>query len=84
MPAGEAVDVFDLGQDPAGDDRPDSVEVGEPGAVGLDEPADLATDRLGRAVEHDLTARDESLGQRTSSAVAALDVPTVLSSLAGE
>ena len=42
----ESVDRVDLGQDPASDDRPDDVELGEPGAGGVDQRGDLPADRF--------------------------------------
>jgi hypothetical protein len=53
--AGEAVDVVYLGQDPSGDDGPNTVELGEAGAAGIDEAADLAADDL------DLVVQDEDV-----------------------
>jgi hypothetical protein len=43
----EPVDRLDFGQNPAGDDRPDTVELGEPGAGAVDQRSDLPTDRTG-------------------------------------
>ena len=40
----EPVDRVDLGQNPAGDDRSDAVELGEPGAGAVDERSDLRAD----------------------------------------
>ena len=40
----EPVDRFDLGQDPAGDQRPDAVELGEPGAGAVNQHNDLCAD----------------------------------------
>jgi hypothetical protein len=47
----EPVDGLDLGEDAAGDDWPDSVEVGEVGAGGLDEFVDLGADGLHLGVD---------------------------------
>jgi hypothetical protein len=46
VPRREAVDVLDLGQDSAGDDRADAVEIGQVRSAGRDEFADLAAHRL--------------------------------------
>ena len=62
MPAGEAVDVLDLGQDPAGDDRADAVEIGQVRSAGGDELADLPADRFDLDVEG-LDVRDVFVGQ---------------------
>jgi hypothetical protein len=43
--AREPVDGLHLGQDPAGDDRPDPVELGQRGAGAGDELVDLFADR---------------------------------------
>ena len=40
----ESVDRVDLGQNPAGDDRSDAVELGEPGAGAVDQRSDLRAD----------------------------------------
>jgi hypothetical protein len=40
----EPVDRVDLGQNPAGDDRSDAVELGEPGAGAVDQRSDLRAD----------------------------------------
>ncbi|MDQ6777196.1 MAG: hypothetical protein M3071_13485 [Actinomycetota bacterium] len=57
VPAGEAVDVLDLGHDPAGDDRADAVEIGQVRSVGRDELTDLTAHRLDLRVEG-LNVRD--------------------------
>jgi hypothetical protein len=46
MPTGEAGDVFDFGQDPSGDQRPDAVEIGQACAGLLDQRGDLLPDGL--------------------------------------
>ena len=61
----ESPDVLDLGDDPAGDHRPDTVEVGQVGAGGLNERHDLPADVLQLRVQcanvfqmpHRVTAR---------------------------
>jgi hypothetical protein len=62
VPAREAVDVLDLGQDPAGDDRADAVEIGQVRSAGRDELTDLTAHRLDLRVEG-LDVRDVLVGE---------------------
>ena len=68
MPAGEAVDVLDLGEDAAGDDRSDAVEIGQVRSAGRDELADLTADRFDLHVES-LDVRDVFVGELNSNDV---------------
>jgi hypothetical protein len=62
VPGREAVDVLNLGQDPAGDDRANAVEIGQVRCAGRDELADLVTRRFDLRVEG-LDVRDVFAGE---------------------
>jgi hypothetical protein len=45
MPRREPIDPLHFGQDPPGNDRPDAIQLGEPGPGGIDQGDNLRPDR---------------------------------------